>query len=829
MYKIDKNKKLKFITLIFLSLCYKFYAAENTPNLEELKKEAQSKEITLADIPQFKAYTSYIPKQILNILSKLRLNNLDVGWDSQAKAGIINAETDIAGNKGIIRLVLGYSNTIDKSNLSQSLKDNAKKFQNIKLTATEPMPAKVNVTQAGLTYFSEKGTQVIGGINKAKEIATTVQNKLFTSKKNTPEEKTKIEATQAAAETLEKEESNKNQTKTQLTETQTKLDQIKTEEKNKNNILSKLADMQLGIAIILPKGFSFEKLSSDLKFLDFVKSEEMALCLGTGFQDPIYGTIPPGFSLIAKINIEGPFNTINQFITKISQNKINIQNTDLELKGNINPNIAGSSFSLGLPGQFTLNLANNPFLKTDKLSLYTILLPTPEGSGSSGISFGISGGLTLDLDVVKQGLGKQNFKAFLGVDSSLSAILTGQMTGLLNLEPVGLPIKFGNITLQAGLNPENVETLGLSEIGMAGEFNFGPQDKQSKLTTAFDIKLSGQQTNILAYGELQPTGSRKAALTLTDILNLATSTYTSLGGHANKFTDQIPDLGIKDVKFYFSPANIYFADKVWPAGINVSAALDILGTTASVEFNVNKNGFDGTGYLSPINLGPLKITGAGKSKTCSLENGDECLNSCFKEPKTNKKDVKTPGTLNDPKAVKITLDAQSAPDALKERPDYSKEKGAIINLNFYPPSNIGLFLSTNISFDLGKIGQISSEACMDISTKGINVHFAEKLFNAFQTQFTLNAEDFKKPKDWYVCAKMEQTALDLLFKEVKNFADQAKAEIDKKIGIAQKAVDDAKQTFDNAMQTAQSALRKAEKTADDIKKQLDAAKKECGG
>ncbi|CDK30232.1 hypothetical protein [Candidatus Babela massiliensis] len=810
--KIFKNLTIKIISLILISPG--LYSVSIEESLKQAESASKQEALSLSDVPQFKAYTSYIPAQILDFLSKLQLKNITVGFDSSAKTGVINAETNVAGQKSVIRLIVGPSGTIDKNQLSQSLQAAAEKFQRSNVSEIKKYPQAQNWNQAGLTYFN-------GPLSKVGLIKNKDQNQQDTTQ---TENKTDNEkAAEVAAQTLENKEKQEVEQKEAISKTQKALDAIKS---GAQGLLGKLADFQVGIVIALPQGFSFGQISQDLQFLDAIKANETAIGLGNGFYDPIYGMMPPGLSVVAKIGLTEPFTTINNFVTKVSRGTVNLKDTPLELRGNINRSIGGSSLGLELPGQIGFNLGGKKFIETDKLTLQVILLPSPEGTGTSGVSFGLSGGLTLYLNAIDSKLSPLDFKALFSIDSSASAILIGSMNGLLDLSPIKLPLKFGNVTLQGGLNPENVETLGISDIGMAGELDFGPQDAQTKIQAAFDVRLSGQQSNILAYGELQPTGSRKSALALSDILNLAIKAYSHLGGSADKFKSSIPELGIKQAKFYFSPANVFFANKVWPAGLSIDAALDLFGSTASVEFNINSNGFDGTGYLSPVTLGPVKITGAGKSKTCS--DVDMCLVPCGGTTNYNTKPILKPGVVRDPKAPSFKLDAQSAPQSVASRTDYSKEQGAILNLYYYPPTNIGLFLSADVIVNLGKLGTINADACMKLSTSGIYLHFSENVFNVLETDFTLNAKDFKQPKEWYVCAKMKQSAINILYDKIHQFTLSSKKDVDNALTDAQNKVKDAQKTFNNAMNTAQSALKTAQDYTDKLQKDIDKAKRQCG-
>lgn len=550
------------------------------------------------------------------------------------------------------------------------------------------------------------------------------------------------------------------------------------------------------------------------------------------YKDPVYGDLKPGINVDLKVDTnKGDLANVTKFIDKFSG--INL-GTSIDLKGNLTENIGGSSLYVEVGKPFSFSLGNKELLESDPFKLQLTLLPLQTaGIGVSGLEFSVEAGMKLLLKNINSDLNNLDFKTKVGINTGGSATIEGSMEGKLDLKPIGLPIEFGNINLKAGVGL----TTGLTEVGMAGEFAFGPKDKETKIDAAFDINTSGTSTNILAFGDLHAGKDKKNALNLEDIFNLAESAIGKLD--INSFKANIPELGIKKAKFYFSPANVYFASKVWPAGFNLDIELDLFGKTASLEVNIDSSGFDATGFLSEVELGPVKITGAGKNKVCSKT--DKCLESCNSKKEAVKEksiNIINPGTLKEPAKPKVNLEGNKISNnlqkAFNEKEDYSKEKGAIVNLAFRPASlDIGLFLSSDVAVDLGPLGKVETDTCMSISPKGVYFSFDHNLFDSFKTQFTINAKDFTKPTDWYICAKLEQDLLDKLSNEIKKFVESAKKEADEKlneakagVATADKAVQGAQKDVDDAMKTAQEALDSAKNT--ELEKELEKAKKECG-
>jgi len=784
--------RLQKIVLIFFIINTSYYSYSKNETVQNdlaaiQNTVNQGKQTLKFDyIPQFQDYSSKIPKKIRDILAAAELKDLQVDYDSSAGVGAISATTDIAGTPAIVRILVGKS-VSSSTTFQEGFKQNLQGYQD----KLKTYPQKgIDIAKKGLNYVS--------------------------SSSQTPEEKQKLinEALKAKDEAKTEPEKPANATEKQ------------------SWVSKQLAGYQGGILLILPKGFTFASVLSDLKFLDYINFKEIIFGIGSGFTDPVYDSIPQGFSLIAKVNstIE-PFNSITSFFNKLTGPvKMDISQP-FTLRGGILPGIGGSSFGFALPGQLSFALGNKPLVQTDQLNISVILLPTPEGTmGVSGVSTGLSGGLKVLLSTIDLGTKKRlndlDFQAAFAIDSSAEATITGIMQGLLNLDAIGLPLEFGNITLTVGVNPENIETLGLAEIGMAGEVDFGPTDQKTSIASAIDVKLSGQNTNVLVYGDLEPKGRKKEALSLKDIANLTVSAFNDLHIHIDEFANKLPDLGLKKATFYFSPRNTIFANKLWKAGAKVDIQLDIFGSLASLECDIGSSGFEATGFMSAVNLGPLTITGAGGTKKCFVN--DSCLQSC------DSGTIGQPIAITDPHSAKdatgaFALTSQNAPTVLKDWTDYSKLNGPIVNIRFKPPTNIGMFISAEVDLNAGKLGLLKADACLDVSLKGVTAHFETQIFNVLDTVFTLNAPDFLKPKDWYICAKLQQNALTLLKNKIQTLVEAAKKEVEEHIDDAKSKVESAEKTYTAAFKQAKSGIASAQAKVDSLKSKLNEAKDKCSG
>ncbi len=611
------------------------------------------------------------------------------------------------------------------------------------------------------------------------------------------------------------------------------------------DIVSQLSAIKLGLVIELPKGFQFAQLNPDLKFLDSVRLEDGALALGTNFNDPTYGDIKAGLTLIAKAQLEEPFLTANNFIKNATNGAYGLPQTEFELRGNILPGVSGTSIGRTVPGRITFQSSNKPLIEFDNMNFKLIVLPpTKELKYGSGLSLGLSGGLKLLLNNLYSNLSPLDFQAFFNIDTSLKASLSATMNGLLDLKPVGLPFTFGNVTINQDFNIQNMQNLNLKNLVLAGQANFGPANQQSKLISTINLNFNENNTNIFTYGTLEPATPGRNALSLSDILNLSTTAYTQLKSGESQFKTNIPELAIKHAEFFFSPSNIIYGNKTLPGGLTIDTSLDIFGGTANVVFKLDQTGFDATGYIvSEIDLGLVKILGASESKTC--QSADLCNIACNGQPTIKTQNILFPNELKNTITNNFTLDSNNIPQLLQNRPDYSKATGGLVNIFFHPPTDVAMLINAKISADAGPdLGVINSDACINATSSGIFAYFKQKVLGVLDTQFSLHAKDYQTPnKQWYICGKATPATENLLVSLIAKRIDQAKQQALSKINDAQNKVSNAQAVYNKALNNAQSkvsdaqaaynkalnaAKAKISQAADSIQRDLDKAKKACG-
>lgn len=597
----------------------------------------------------------------------------------------------------------------------------------------------------------------------------------------------------------------------------------------KDSIMEEFASLKFGIVIELPQGFNFKELNPDLSFLDIAKFNQAALAIGTKFNDSVYGEIDPGLTVILKVELQEPFIKINNFIKNVSNNTYGLKENQFELKGHILPSITGTELKTppsqnSTWGTFFFNLANKKLIEVHDLGIKLMSLPKGKNN-TKGYSLGLSGGLKLYLNNLDSKLTPLDFTGFFEIDTNLQAKLTAKMNGLLDLSAIGLPLKFENVNINEALNISNMNNFNLDELKMSGLLNFGPKDNQANLNSTFNINFNDNNTNIFAYGNLTPSNKNNTkSLSLTDILNLSTKAYKELNQHADKFKSKIPEFGIKNAQFYFSPVTLLYNNMKLNSGITLDAALDLFGGSALVEFILDQTGFDAIGYTtSEINLGQVKILGAAKSSACLST--DTCAIGCQGTPTVKTEKIILPSQIKSNSTKTFKLNENNIPTILKDRPDFSKLQGGLINIRFHPPTDIAMLINARIKIDNLSIGNINSDACINISTNGINASFDQKIFGLLDTKFTAYAKDYQKPEDWYICGKMTPETENILGKAIANLINKAKTKATQEIDAANQKVLAAKKAYDKAFTNAQQKAKDAE---NEMRKKLEQAKRDCG-
>lgn len=180
-----------------------------------------------------------------------------------------------------------------------------------------------------------------------------------------------------------------------------------------------------------------------------------------------------------------------------------------------------------------------------------------------------------------------------------SALLAGTLMGTWHNPFKIKGLDLTNVALQAGMDFKLLVTTGIpiETIGLTGQMDI------SKYT----VKVAGnfsvtQAERLVLSGELN-------RLMLEDLTDAARSWFK-----AKIPTDTIPDVGFQDITLYLSSGNTKIGEIAFEQGMTFAGTLILPILKAKAYVHLAKNGWIGTGYTSPLKLGPILITGQSADK-----------------------------------------------------------------------------------------------------------------------------------------------------------------------------------------------------------------------
>lgn len=173
-------------------------------------------------------------------------------------------------------------------------------------------------------------------------------------------------------------------------------------------------------------------------------------------------------------------------------------------------------------------------------------------------------------------------------------------------DPFGLKgLSIGDMSISLGINPQTFpETLIPSKFDLGGRLGLAP-DKIVSLAIA--INFVDSQAAFL--GSLEGADGKLGTLSLLDIITLIAD---RLG--ANVPQDKIPVLEVEEPHFSFALQDTSVGAIKIPQGIKLKGKIQLLSSIAEVDFGVSKSGIMAKGEMTPVNLGPLRITAAKTAK-----------------------------------------------------------------------------------------------------------------------------------------------------------------------------------------------------------------------
>ncbi len=320
-------------------------------------------------------------------------------------------------------------------------------------------------------------------------------------------------------------------------------------------------------------------------------------------------------------------------------------------------------------------------------------------------------------------------------------IVGGWLEGMWN-NPFGVPyFSIGEVGLQAGMDintaAASLGILALSRLGVRGVMGFG--DK--KVEMASSVSLSSASPDLMLHGKFV------GGLYLNDVVIVGATVIEEAAKQTGKpisiksqVTNKIPNIGLQNAEVYIAPKDVDLAGRYYKQGVLVDGVVDILGVTGELRIEIGKTSVQGLAYMSEINAGPFKLTGAGKDKKL--------------------------GTADDGPILNLTV-----------------KSGAPF---------VELFLDARAELDKRILGGAYGDTRVNFSMNGIEFWIKTKLFDEFLTHLELSAAEFAKPKDWKVIGIFEQEALThfatLLEKGMKEIAQSS----DRDIAQAQQNLNNAK-------------------------------------
>lgn len=479
--------------------------------------------------------------------------------------------------------------------------------------------------------------------------------------------------------------------------------------------------LKYSIFIGIPK-LDFAAIDSRLAFLNLIQFSKLAFVItNDDHTDTDWNrTFYSGFNILGTARLTGPLDKI--------AGTIGTNLTEVALQGVIKEEVFGSFLLAQLPGKLKLGEG----LETSGLILRVQLV-----QAAVPLSISILTGLNVSVPNQSTPLG---FRAGLTYLLPTEFVLGGWMEGMWK-NPFGLPyFSIGELGIQAGMDlttaAASLGILSISRIGMRGKMGFS--DKTVEMASS--ISLSSSSPDIMLYGKF--TGG----ITLNDVITVGATVIEESAKQVgesvsikDKVKGKLPNLGIKEAEILLAPKDVPLAGRYYSQGVTVGGAVEILGVTGELRVAIQKSKISGNGFLSEINAGPFKLTGAGKDEKR--------------------------GTKDDGPVIHFFI--------TKDIPF------------------IGLYLDARAELDKKILGGAYGDVHVDLSLKGVDFDLKTKLFNEFATNLKISGETLK-PKDWKVIGTFEQEALThlegLLQKAIEEIAKSA----DRDIAKAQKDVDNAR-------------------------------------
>lgn len=337
---------------------------------------------------------------------------------------------------------------------------------------------------------------------------------------------------------------------------------------------------------------------------------------------------------------------------------------------------------------------SNIFKKIETTQFYVRALPAKMKLEAGGSMQLVLGTQPAPLDFVIQG----------SIEKQLVSI-AGDVKGMLELQWASL----GDLALQIDIDQSILPAaaiLGIpfTGIGLRGKLDLGkPGDKRAHLEAAAKVSFKGNEIPDLVL-DMQGTN-----IHLDDFIVFMSEVAAKQGMHVTPIAaDKMPVIKIDSIKGYFAAADAQIGSKEFKRGMSMDAKANLFNHNMDMYFFLDPNPknihIKGKGYVSPIDLDVIKLSGAGCASDTEKREGP-CVEFDFQAAKPMEVGFYVDGKLEIPK----------------------------IDVN----------LGVNFKFDKNKFSTAFDSKIQDFFVAGFSVAFEEKKIDEFEATFNFKG-DFGK-------------------------------------------------------------------------------------
>lgn len=334
------------------------------------------------------------------------------------------------------------------------------------------------------------------------------------------------------------------------------------------------------------------------------------------------------------------------------------------------------------------------FKKIQTTEFYVRALPAKVKLEAGGTMQLVLGTQPAPLDFVIQG----------SVEKQLVSI-AGSVNGMLELQWASL----GDLGLQIDIDQAILPAAALfgvpfTGIGLRGKLNLGkPGEKRANLEAAAKISFKGSEIPDLLM-DVQGTN-----IHLDDFIVFMSEVAKKQGIVSSPIAaDKMPVIKIDSIKGYFAAADVEIGSKEYKRGLSMDAKANLFDQKMDMYFFLDPNPknihIKGKGYLSPIDLKVIKLSGAGCASDKETREG-ACMEFDFQVAKPLEVGFYLDGKLEIPK--------------------------------------IDVSVSANIKFDKSKFSTTFDSRVQDFFVAGFALSFEEKKIDEFEAEFNFKG-DFGK-------------------------------------------------------------------------------------